>query len=108
MLEESAGKTKRSLNAEIIARLEESFTPKTLDDVALARAADLDRDIARLSVESMKLSQAMNDLLDRGKKAAGTDEEQDIHSQILVASEAFGKIEREKFSKMMQREMLTN
>lgn len=105
-LEESARKGSRSLHAEIISRLIESLSPRTLDDVALSKAADLDRDIARLSVESMRLSQVLNELLDKGGNVAGTAEEQEIHNQVLAVSEAFGRIEREKFQKMMQREML--
>lgn len=105
-LEESARKGSRSLHAEIISRLTESFVPKTLDAVARARAADLDREIARLSVESMKYSQSMNELLERARKASGTPAEEEISRQLLAASEAVGKIEREKFQKMMQREVL--
>ena len=66
-LEESARKTKRSLNAEITARLEESFSPRTLDEVEVAKAAELDREIARLTMEGAKYSRAMNALMEKAR-----------------------------------------
>lgn len=105
-LEESARKTKRSLNAEITARLEESFSPRTLDEVEVAKAAELDREIARLSMEGAKYSRAMNALMEKARAAVGTPDEDSFGAQILEVAEAFGKIEREKFQAMMRREML--
>lgn len=107
-LEESARKTKRSLNAEITARLEESFSPRTLDEVEIAKAAELDREIARLSMESAKYSRAMDALIGKARAATSTAEEDSFGAQMLEVAEALGKTEREKFQVMMRREMLDN
>ncbi|MFJ7141268.1 Arc family DNA-binding protein [Pseudomonas protegens] len=107
-LEESARKGSRSLHAEIISRLTDSFTPRTLDDFTLAKAAELDRDIARLSIEGSRYSKAMESLLKRARAAADAVEEEKINREMFELAEAFGKLEREKFQKMMQREMLDN
>lgn len=107
-LEESARKTKRSLNAEITARLEESFSPRTLDEVEVAKADELDREIARLSMESSNYSRTLDSLMSKAKAAAGTEDEDSFGPQILEVAEALGRIEREKFQAMMRREMLDN
>ncbi|MBM1182191.1 Arc family DNA-binding protein [Pseudomonas lundensis] len=107
-LEESARKTKRSLNAEITARLEESFSPRTLDEVEVAKADELDREIARLSMESSKYSRALDLLMTKAKAAAGTEDKDSFGPQILEVAEALGRTEREKFQAMMRREMLDN
>jgi hypothetical protein len=105
-LEESARKGSRSLHAEILSRLTSSFSPRTLDEVEVAKAAELDREIARLSLESAKYSLAMNALMEKARAAVGTPDEDSFGAQILEVAEAFGKIEREKFQAMMRREML--
>ncbi|MNJ29827.1 Arc-like DNA binding domain protein [compost metagenome] len=105
-LEESSRKGSRSLHAEIISRLVDSFSPKTLDDITLAKAAELDREIARLSMESAKYSRTMDALLQKSRAAAGTADEDRIGAQMLEVAEALGKTEREKFQAMMRREML--
>lgn len=102
----SADKNRRSVNAELIARLEESFSPRTLDDVQVAKSAELDREIARLTMEGANYSRAMNALMEKARAAAGTPDEDSLGAQILEVAEAFGKIEREKFQAMMRREML--
>lgn len=107
-LEESARKGSRSLHAEIISRLTTSFSPRTLDEVEVAKADELDREIARLTMEGAKYSRAMNALMEKARAAAGTPDEDSFGAQILEVAEAFGKIEREKFQAMMRREMLDN
>lgn len=107
LLEESAKSGSRSLHAEIISRLTESFAPKTLDDVAHAKATDLDREIARLSIEGMKLSASLNDLIERAKHMIDGEERQDIQCQVLVIAEALGQTERERLHKIKQRDLLS-
>ena len=105
-LEESARKGSRSLHAEIISRLTTSFSPRTLDEVEVAKADELDREIARLTMEGAKYSRAMNALMEKARAATGTPDEDSFGAQILEVAEVFGKIEREKFQAMMRREML--
>lgn len=105
-LEESARKGSRSLHAEIISRLTTSFSPRTLDEVEVAKADELDREIARLSMESSKYSRALDLLMTKAKAAAGTEDEDSFGPQILEVAEALGRTEREKFQAMMRREML--
>ncbi|WP_046382712.1 Arc family DNA-binding protein [Pseudomonas veronii] len=105
-LEESARKGSRSLHAEIISRLTTSFSPRTLDEVEVAKADELDREIARLTMEGAKYSRAMNALMEKARAAAGTPDEDSFGPQILEVAEALGKVEREKFQAMMRREML--
>ncbi|WP_152690447.1 Arc family DNA-binding protein [Pseudomonas fluorescens] len=105
-LEESARKGSRSLHAEIISRLTASFSPRTLDDVHTAKAAELDGEIARLSMESTKYSRALEALMSKAKAAASTEDEDSFGPQILEVAEALGRTEREKFQAMMRREML--
>lgn len=105
-LEESARNGSRSLHAEIISRLLSSFSPRTLDEVQANKAAELDREIARLSLESAKHSRTMDALLEKARAAAGTPDEDNFATQMLEAAEAMGKAEREKFQAMMRREML--
>lgn len=105
-LKASADKNRRSVNAELIARLEQSFSPRTLDEVEVAKADELDREIARLSMESSKYSRALDLLMTKAKAAAGTEDEDSFGPQILEVAEALGRTEREKFQAMMRREML--
>ena len=107
-LEESARKGSRSLHAEIISRLTTSFSPRTLDEVEVAKADELDREIARLSMESSKYSRALDLLMTKAKAAAGTEDKDSFGPQILEVAEALGRTEREKFQAMMRREMLDN
>lgn len=105
-LEESARKGSRSLHAEIISRLNSSFSPKTLDDFSIIKAAELDKEIARLSLEIATRNRTVDNLLKEARKSAGTPDEDSFGPLILKEAEAIGKLEREKFQVMMRREMI--
>lgn len=106
MLEESAGKTKRSLNAEIIARLEESFRPRTLDEVESAKTQELGKELATLSIESFRLNQLMDDLLEKAKTPLNEDDTAELESLVVHVAEKIGKVERTKHQKLMALELL--
>lgn len=61
-LEAAAKQNKRSLNAEISARLEDSFIPRSMDDIERDSLSKLERELADLSIESFKLTHEMNSL----------------------------------------------
>lgn len=103
-IEAAAEKNRRSINAEIHARLEESFAPRTMDEVESTHAHQLDREIAELSMESMRLGQAMNELLDRGRAATGNKDRVEIDKQFLEVAEKLGKLEGVKYRKMKMKE----
>lgn len=106
MLEDSAGKTKRSLNAEIIARLEESFRPRTLDEVESAKTQELGKELATLSIESFRLNQLMDDLLEKAKTPLNEEDTAELESLVVHVAEKIGKVERTKHQKLMALELL--
>lgn len=61
-LKASADANHRSVNAELVARLEDSFIPRSMDDIERDSLSKLERELADLSIESFKLTHEMNSL----------------------------------------------
>lgn len=105
-LEESAKKGARSLHAEIISRLEESFTPRTLDDIEAARPAQLERELADLSIQSYHLTYELSFVQKQIDQAKTNDEKLRLIDRADDLSGRIGKVEALRMQKMQQATML--
>lgn len=61
-IDQAAAENRRSINAELVARLEDSFIPRSMDDIERDSLSKLERELADLSIESFKLTHEMNSL----------------------------------------------
>lgn len=68
-LEEIAGTNKRSLNAEIIARLEQSLEARTMDEIAVQRADSLKAQYEQLSTMYTDLTAQIDEVSMLGQMA---------------------------------------
>lgn len=101
-LEGAAKDNRRSLNAEIIARLEESLVPRTMDDIEAARPRELDRELAALSVESYELTYELNLLQQQFKKALSDEDRFRLIEESDAVSAKIGQVEAKRHQKLQQ------
>ena len=101
-VEEAAKANRRSLNAEISARLEESFVPRTMDDIEAARPRELDRELAELSVESYRLTCELNLLQKQVKKAVSDEDRYRLMDESDEVSAKIGQVEAKRHQKLQQ------
>lgn len=95
-LADSADQTSKSMNAEIIARLSESFTIKSVDDRAVDRVSELDRQIADLTVESYRLMREASSISELMELAGSKQEKSDLFNQMNSIMTRVGHVEVSK------------
>ncbi|MGK9419242.1 Arc family DNA-binding protein [Pseudomonas cedrina] len=95
-LADSADQTSKSMNAEIIARLSESFTTKSVDDRAVDRVSELDRQIADLTVESYRLMREAGSISELMELAGSKQEKSDLFNQMNSIMTRVGHVEVSK------------
>ena len=103
---ESAQANKRSATAEILARLEESFAPRTLDAIEAARPAQLERELTDLSVQSYHLTYELSFVQKQIAQAEAEEERARLLAQAHQLSERIGEVEVLRMKKMQQAAML--
>lgn len=99
-VEASAKKNRRSLNAEITARLEESFIPRAMDEIEEARTSEIENEFIKLNKESILLGVEMEELLRASKHSTKENyEEQRIRYSELA--DRLGELELEKHKRLL-------
>lgn len=81
-LADSADKTSKSMNAEIIARLSESFAIRNVDDRVVDRVSELDRQVADLTVESYSLLREAGTVSELIDLATSAQEKSDLLTRL--------------------------
>ncbi|WP_090311397.1 Arc family DNA-binding protein [Pseudomonas linyingensis] len=105
-LEAVAKENHRSLTAEIVARLEESLIPRTMDAIEAARPAELERELTDLSVQSYHLTYELS-IIQKQIVQAETDEERfRLIRQADELSARIAEVEVLRMKKMQQVAML--
>lgn len=92
-LADSADKTSKSMNAEIIARLSESFSVRSVEDRAVDRVSELDRQVADLTVESYSLLREAGTVSDLMELAASKQEKSDLLNRLNSIITRVGHVE---------------
>lgn len=105
-LDSAAKANRRSLNAEIVARLDESFAPRTMDDIEAVRPAQLERELADLSVQSYHLAYELNFVQKQINQAKTNEDRLRLINQADELSGRIGKVEALRMQKMQQAAML--
>lgn len=92
-LADSADKTSKSMNAEIIARLSESFETKSTDDRAVERITELDREVAELTVESYRLMREAGAIADQMDRTPDESERRALMDNMIKITNKVGHLE---------------
>ncbi len=92
-LADSADKTSKSMNAEIIARLSESFEIKSTDDRAVERITELDREVASLTIEGFRLMKEANAIADQMERTPDADDKRVLMDKIIKITSKVGHLE---------------
>ena len=98
-LEAAAKQNKRSLNAEISARLEASFIPRSMDDIERDSLSKLERELADLSIESFKLADQMR-ILRSAMDKSGEPEKSRLFEQLADLGLRLGHLEARKHQRL--------